>query len=50
LNKPFESQMKNYDDEKYDDDVVDDFEADDQDGDLKLQKIREALAKENAKA
>ena len=36
LNKPFESQMKHYDEEKYDEDEMDDFEADDQDGDLKL--------------
>ena len=42
--------MKHYDEEKYDEDEIDDFEADDQDGDLKLQKIREALARENAKA
>ena len=50
LNKPFESKMKNYEDDEYEKDVADDFEQEDQDDDLKLQKIRQAMAKENAKA
>lgn len=42
--------MKNYEDDDYEEDVADDFEQEDQDDDLKLQKIRQAMAKENAKA
>ena len=42
--------MKNYEDDEYEEDVADDFEQEDQDDDLKLQKIRQAMAKENAKA
>ena len=36
LNKPFESQMKNYEDDDYEEDVAEDFEQEDQDNDLKL--------------
>jgi len=42
--------MKNYEDDDYEEDVADDFEQEDQDEDLKLEKLRQAMAKENAKA
>ena len=42
--------MKNYEEDDYEEDVADDFEQEDQDEDLKLEKLRQAMAKENAKA